>query len=248
MCTDLGFYDCVKIINYIRRRHCDSDAASDIISGVVCESRPWVQQCYLTPVLENDALLFSFEDALFEEGEDDRENDGSGVPVVAATASSEGREDEESIVHGLSAENARLRAEMAAMRSSFQRVVGLEATSSGTAVIGRTDGEEQSDRGDINRQVERDYIDGYSGLSIHEEMLRDTVRTCAYRDFMYKNADQLFRDKVVLDVGCGTGILCLFAAKAGAKKVYGIDQASVIHVSHTVHFRYNIGLILIFCG
>jgi len=33
---------------------------------------------------------------------------------------------------------------------------------------------------------------------------------------------------VVLDVGCGTGILCLFAAKAGAKRVIGIDRADII--------------------
>ena len=33
----------------------------------------------------------------------------------------------------------------------------------------------------------------------------DSVRTNAYRDFIKIN-QHLFRDKVVLDVGCGTGV------------------------------------------
>jgi ribosomal protein L11 methylase PrmA len=47
-------------------------------------------------------------------------------------------------------------------------------------------------------------------------MIKDRARTEAYRDSILKNA-HLFKDKVVMDVGCGTGILSMFCAKAGAK-------------------------------
>lgn len=58
-------------------------------------------------------------------------------------------------------------------------------------------------------------------------MLKDTVRTDAYRRFIDENKD-LFKGKVVLDVGCGTGILSMFCAQAGAAKVIAVDKSNVI--------------------
>lgn len=47
------------------------------------------------------------------------------------------------------------------------------------------------------------YFDSYAHFSIHEEMLKDEVRTKTYQDAILSNK-HLFRGKTVLDVGCGT--------------------------------------------
>ncbi|KAF7730570.1 type I protein arginine N-methyltransferase Rmt1 [Apophysomyces ossiformis] len=77
------------------------------------------------------------------------------------------------------------------------------------------------------------YFDSYAHFGIHEEMLKDEVRTLSYRASIYNNK-HLFKDKIVLDVGCGTGILSMFAAKAGAKHVYGIDMSNIIHQARQI--------------
>jgi len=71
------------------------------------------------------------------------------------------------------------------------------------------------------------YADSYAHFGIHEEMLKDTVRTGSYRSAIINNP-HLFKGKTVLDVGCGTGILSMFAAKAGAEHVVGIDMSNII--------------------
>ncbi len=48
------------------------------------------------------------------------------------------------------------------------------------------------------------------------------MRTRSYMNAIEQNK-HLFKDKVVLDVGCGTGILSMFAARAGARVVYAVE-------------------------
>eukprot|EP01056_Protomagalhaensia_sp_Gyna25_P001956 Protomagalhaensia_sp_Gyna_25__1955@NODE_2040_length_1332_cov_217_488012_g1685_i0_p1_GENE_NODE_2040_length_1332_cov_217_488012_g1685_i0NODE_2040_length_1332_cov_217_488012_g1685_i0_p1_ORF_typecomplete_len382_score70_46PrmA/PF06325_13/7_9e24Methyltransf_25/PF13649_6/5_8e14Methyltransf_25/PF13649_6/1_7e03PRMT5/PF05185_16/1e11MTS/PF05175_14/2_2e11Methyltransf_31/PF13847_6/1_1e10Cons_hypoth95/PF03602_15/3_5e10Methyltransf_16/PF10294_9/6_6e10CMAS/PF02353_20/1_6e09Met_10/PF02475_16/7_5e08Methyltransf_3 len=74
------------------------------------------------------------------------------------------------------------------------------------------------------------YFNSYAHFGIHEDMLKDSVRTGAYRRAIEDNP-HLFKDKVVLDVGAGTGVLSMFAVKAGAKHVYAIECSEICHLA-----------------
>ena len=75
--------------------------------------------------------------------------------------------------------------------------------------------------------------DYYTHFLIHQEMLNDAY-TYTYRDSMWQNK-HLFKGKTVLDIECGIGLLSMFAAKAGAARVIGIDRSSIVdHVRKIV--------------
>lgn len=67
----------------------------------------------------------------------------------------------------------------------------------------------------------------YYGMLMHQQnMLQDQIRTGTYYAAILENPTD-FQDKVVMDVGAGSGILSLFAAQAGARKVYAIEASGM---------------------
>ncbi|KAL2229763.1 probable histone-arginine methyltransferase 1.3 [Sesamum indicum] len=67
----------------------------------------------------------------------------------------------------------------------------------------------------------------YYGQLLHQQnMLQDYVRTGTYYAAVLENRVD-FIDRVVVDVGAGSGILSLFAAQAGAKHVYAVEASEM---------------------
>ncbi|XP_059454136.1 probable protein arginine N-methyltransferase 6 isoform X2 [Corylus avellana] len=66
------------------------------------------------------------------------------------------------------------------------------------------------------------YFHSYAHVGIHEEMI-----------------------KVVVDVGCGTGILSIFCAQAGAKRVYAVDASDIAVQANEVVKANNLSDIVI---
>lgn len=70
------------------------------------------------------------------------------------------------------------------------------------------------------------YFQFYGYLSQQQNMMQDYIRTSTYQRAILGNLSD-FRDKVILDVGAGSGILSFFAVQAGAKKVYAVEASNM---------------------
>lgn len=54
------------------------------------------------------------------------------------------------------------------------------------------------------------------------------------------------RDKVVVESGCGSGVLACFAAKAGATRVYAIEESNIIQIARCIAQRNGLDDRIIF--
>ncbi|WAR10056.1 ANM2-like protein [Mya arenaria] len=73
---------------------------------------------------------------------------------------------------------------------------------------------------------DEEYFGNYGNLKLHQEMLADKQRTEAYLNAIVNNAECL-QHKVILDVGCGTGILSMLCAKHAQPKKSGWGHFSL---------------------
>ena len=76
---------------------------------------------------------------------------------------------------------------------------------------------------------------GFGSALIHNEMLNDRERTECYLNAI---REVVRPGDVVVDIGTGTGILAIAAARAGAKHVYAIEATSIGEIAQA-HFEAN---------
>ena len=76
-----------------------------------------------------------------------------------------------------------------------------------------------------------DYRMSYRDVAMHKVMLQDVIRTDAYEKSI---GDVVNAEHSVLDFGCGTGVLAMFAARAGARNVIAVDRSPFIKTAQEI--------------
>ncbi|KAI1381089.1 S-adenosyl-L-methionine-dependent methyltransferase [Hypoxylon crocopeplum] len=209
----LDFHGCVKLVNFIRQRVHEGLPVTEDISWSDVD-----HEQYLKPVLDDDAVILG----LFDLPE--------LTPAGAPASGSSG--DNAALVDDLLKRNGELQEDLARVKAQFDsyRVAVQQTLDERWGDVDQAEAE--AAKANKGKEVEKKddskyYWESYAGADIHETMLKDAVRTDAYRDFIYNNK-HLFAGKTVLDIGCGTGILSMFCARAGASKVIAVDASAII--------------------
>ncbi|KAJ1558941.1 hypothetical protein HK405_012655, partial [Cladochytrium tenue] len=221
----LDYYGCIRLVNFLRTKAAGGAeyVGKDAFAKVTGAAAQWqADDALLKPVLEDDALLTAGEFFDDDEDEDDDAGLAEGVGKLALKATTQpeaGARADGAAVAALEKELARTRKAFAEYRDMVRATFLDESRASETAP------KRPAGAGDVDG-----YFASYSGADIHETMLKDAARTEAYRDWVYGNK-AAFAGKAVLDVGCGTGILSMFAARAGAARVVAVDNSDMADIA-----------------
>ncbi|KAG5953467.1 hypothetical protein E4U53_005459 [Claviceps sorghi] len=200
----LDFLGAVKLINFIRNHVRDKSTLPKQISREDIDD-----ERYLSPVIENDAVIFSLDEVL--------DSASQNQDVAADTIKTP--------IDELLDRNKTLESDLHSIREKFANYrLAVEQTLDRRWGVDDIPSLPSASR---PKDTSSYYFESYAANEIHETMLKDAVRTDAYRDFIYENK-AIFKNKVVLDIGCGTGILSMFCAKAGAAHVIAVDRSDII--------------------
>ncbi|KAJ2864291.1 hypothetical protein GGH94_003013 [Coemansia aciculifera] len=236
----LDFYQSMRVVNYIRMMGL-SDPNFEHVSGFTIDGTEAFlnDDAYLKPAIPDDNLLY----ALDELDLDDSVSVGSTSHVGSLSRSfkADGLESLESLrerelttrIRALEHQLGLREREVKFVSEQFDEYRQMVKRQFYDSIDDSGVDKEVADSGEKGSGSEEVdgsnyYFNSYAGNDIHMQMLQDKVRTEGYRDFIYDNKD-VFKGKVVLDVGCGTGILSMFAARAGAAKVIAVDNSDIIH-------------------
>lgn len=102
------------------------------------------------------------------------------------------------------------------------------ANTSGNGEIPSFNGDEKAKASDF-----ANYFCSYAQLYHQKQMLADHNRMAAYHAAILGNSD-VFKGKIVMDIGTGSGILAVWAAQAGARKVYAIEYTDMANHARKV--------------
>ncbi|SGY26200.1 BQ5605_C018g08709 [Microbotryum silenes-dioicae] len=237
LASTLDFFERIRLINWIRATKPEPSSLKRLDRNA-----DFLQDDqYLKPVLQDDALLqYDFDQlSLADEAPSTSEQPSYTVQSIAGlndsklptTSTGPTNRDTAELIDNLRAQLYDSSQAIDTLKGIIRERLGPSMGLDSIAL------EEEAGKGsksvpdtgaDPQRDDDTHYFDSYAYNDIHEVMLKDKVRTDSYRDFIMSNP-QLFKDAVVLDVGCGTGILSMFAAKSGAKKVYAVDASNVVY-------------------
>ncbi len=94
-------------------------------------------------------------------------------------------------------------------------------------------GLDDDDGQDGNPADREGFFAQYEHPEMHRQMIMDTARTDAYK-LAIENVPGGLAGKTVVDFGCGSGVLSLFALKAGAEKVWCVEKSGIVEVTKQV--------------
>uniref|UniRef100_A0A2C9K6L0 type I protein arginine methyltransferase n=1 Tax=Biomphalaria glabrata TaxID=6526 RepID=A0A2C9K6L0_BIOGL len=232
----IGF---IQMINFIRKQNSTPD---DVLKNLSCLKPDWSSDEFMAPVDPNDLLLqLDIEWAqlhhpsvslMSQKSEEQNETNlrDTFTQSEAIQALIDRVQTAERDRDFLKDELDRALIDMEKLRLTGQSLVSGSGDSK----------EDKSHICNNSSLAEEDgYFASYGHHDIHMTMLKDRVRTESYRDFMLNNS-HLFEGKTVLDVGCGTGILSMFAVKTGASHVVAVDQSNIIYQAMDIARENNV--------